>query len=104
VTEETEAFDYLDGNAAAGPLSEFFTVDIVCALGRCASCGRTAALATARLYPTTSGLLLRCPECTEILLRLVDDDETVRLDLHGLSFVELARDADGSQPNPPPPV
>ena len=62
------------------------------ARGRCAHCGRTDALATARLYPNSHGLLLRCPGCTEILLRLVDTGDTVCLDLQGLSFVELRRD------------
>ncbi|PXA68897.1 hypothetical protein CTB96_16050 [Cryobacterium arcticum] len=86
--------DYLDGNAAAGPLSEFFTVDVTDATGRCAHCGRTAALATARLYPNSHGLLLRCPGCTEILLRLVDTGDSVCLDLHGMSFVQLRRPND----------
>jgi len=81
---------YLDGNAAAGPLSEVFAVDVTNATGRCAHCGRTAALATARLYPNSHGLLLRCPGCTGILLRLVDTGTKVRLDLQGMSFVELA--------------
>ncbi|TFC04534.1 hypothetical protein E3O42_04985 [Cryobacterium adonitolivorans] len=83
--------DYLDGNAAAGPLSEFFAIDVVSARGRCAHCGRTDALATARVYPNSHGLLLRCPGCTEILLRLVDAGDRVCLDLQGLSFVELRR-------------
>jgi hypothetical protein len=103
VTDSAD-LDYLDGNAAAGPLSEFFAVDVVSARGRCAHCGRTAALATARLYPSSHGLLLRCPGCTEILLRLVDSGDSVCLDLHGLSFVELHRDEGGSQPNPQPPA
>lgn len=83
---------YLDGNAAAGPLSEFFAIDVTTARGRCLHCGRTDALATAQLYPNSHGLLLRCPGCTEILLRIVDTGDTVCLDLHGLSFVELRRD------------
>ena len=97
MTGDPGDLDYLDGNAAAGPLSEFFAVDVVSARGRCASCGRTAALATARLYPSSHGLLLRCPGCTEILLRLVDTGDRVCLDLHGLSFVELTRNERGSQ-------
>jgi hypothetical protein len=96
--------DYLDGNAAAGPLSEFFAVDIVSSRGRCDACGRIAALATARMYPNSHGLLLRCPGCTEILLRLVDSGDRVLLDLHGMSFVELTRTDTGSQQNPPPPA
>ena len=91
-TPPNPGLDYLDGNAAAGPLSEFFAIDVTSAHGRCAHCGRTDALATARLYPNSHGLLLRCPGCTEILLRLVDTGDTVCLDLQGLSFVELRRD------------
>ena len=100
MTGDAEGLGYLDGNAAAGPLSEFFAVDVVSALGRCAHCGRTAALATARLYPNSHGLLLRCPGCTEILLRLVDTGDSVCLDLHGMSFVELHRTEGGSQQKP----
>jgi hypothetical protein len=96
--------DYLDGNAAAGPLSEFFAVDVVSSRGRCDSCGRIAALATARMYPNSDGLLLRCPGCTEILLRLVDSGDSVLLDLHGLSFMELTRTENGSQQNLHPPA
>jgi hypothetical protein len=99
-----DGLDYLDGNAAAGPLSEIFAVDVVSSRGCCAACGRTAALATARMYPNAHGLLLRCPGCTEILLRLVDTGDGVRLDLHGMSFVELERERTGSQQNPHPPA
>lgn len=83
--------DYLDGNTAAGPLSEFFTFDVTTATARCGHCGRTGALATARLYPSSHGLLLRCPGCTEILLRLVDTGGSVYLDLHGMSVLQVAR-------------
>ena len=92
----TQDLDYLDGNTAAGPLSEFFTFDVTTATARCAHCGRTGALATARLYPSSHGLLLRCPGCTEILLRLVDTGGSVCLDLHGMSIVQVRRD------RPPP--
>ncbi|ASD22716.1 MULTISPECIES: DUF6510 family protein [Cryobacterium] len=91
MTDNLDDLDYLDGNAAAGPLSEFFAIDVVSARGRCASCGRIDALATARLYPNSHGLLLRCPGCAEILMRLVDTGDSVCLDLHGLSFIELRR-------------
>ncbi|WEO76256.1 DUF6510 family protein [Cryobacterium sp. SO2] len=94
--------DYLDGNAAAGPLSEVFAVDVTVASGRCAHCGRTGELATARVYPNSHGLLLRCPGCAEILLRLVDTGHSLAVDLHGMSYLELQRDAPGSQQKPSP--
>ena len=82
---------YLDGNAAAGPLSEVFVADVTSAVGRCAHCGRTAAMATARCYPSSHGLLLSCPGCSGVLLRLVETDGQLRLDLRGVSFLTLAR-------------
>lgn len=82
---------YVDGNAAAGPLSEVFVGDVTSAVGRCAHCGRTAAMATARCYPHSHGLLLCCPGCSGILLRLVETDGQLRLDLHGVSFLTLTR-------------
>ncbi|QYF72209.1 DUF6510 family protein [Cryobacterium sp. PAMC25264] len=82
---------YLDGNAAAGALSEVFVGDITTALGRCAHCGRTGAMATTRCYLDPHGLVLRCPGCAEVLLRLVEGDGQLRLDLRGVSFLTLTR-------------
>lgn len=104
MTGDPDRYDYLDGNAAAGPLSEIFAADVLSARGRCAACGRTDAMATARLQPHSHGLLLRCPGCAAILLRLVDTGHSVCLDLHGLSFLELRRQPNGSQQNPPQPT
>ena len=63
-------YDYLDGNAAAGELSEVFDVDITTAAGRCAKCGTTKSLAEARLYMRGPGLVARCSACEHVLLRL----------------------------------
>ena len=80
---------YLDGNAAAGALSEIFTFDVTMARGRCEQCGAVAALATARWYPDSHGLVLRCSLCEGVLLRLVDHDDRSWVDLRGLSFLEF---------------
>jgi hypothetical protein len=39
-----------DGNALAGPLQEVLRVDFTTAVGRCTACGRTAAMAEARVF------------------------------------------------------
>ena len=39
--------DYLDGNAAAGELSNIFAIDITAAEGQCAHCGATKHFADA---------------------------------------------------------
>jgi hypothetical protein len=35
----SHAYDYLDGNAAAGELTKIFSVDVTVAEGQCAPCG-----------------------------------------------------------------
>jgi Family of unknown function (DUF6510) len=82
-------YDYLDGNAAAGELSKVFSVDITTAAGRCAECGRTKCLAEAHLYMHGPGLVARCPACEHVLLRLVNVDEHVFLDVRGMIYLRL---------------
>lgn len=79
----------LDGNAAAGELREIFAVDVTVATGQCASCGRTARLAQARVYTQAPGLVARCTHCGHILLRLVKGPQRTWLDLRGLTYVML---------------
>ena len=42
--------NYLDGNAAAGELSQIFAMDITSAEGQCANCGEMRRFAEAHLY------------------------------------------------------
>ena len=81
--------DYLDGNAAAGELSNIFTMDVTAALGQCAHCGATKRFAEAHLYMKGPGLVARCSVCQHVLLRLVDARERVFLDLRGMTRLTL---------------
>jgi hypothetical protein len=90
-TDSHETGDrYLDGNAAAGALREIFAVDLTAAIGRCAGCGRTGALARARLYGPDPGLVLRCVGCEAVLLRVVTTTGRAWLDLRGLAMLQVA--------------
>lgn len=80
----------LDGNAAAGPLREIFAVELTAAIGRCAGCGRTGALAEARCYGPAPGIVLRCAGCDGVLLRLVTTADRAWLDMRGLVALQLA--------------
>jgi len=82
-------YDYLDGNAAAGELSKVFAVDITTAAGRCAGCGTTGRMAEAHLYMHAPGLVVRCPACEHVLLRLVNVGEQMFLDVRGMAYLRL---------------
>lgn len=82
-------YDYLDGNAAAGEFSKVFAVDITTAAGRCAQCGTTKCLAEAHVYLHGPGLVARCCACEHVLLRLVNVDGHVFLDIRGMVYLRL---------------
>ena len=77
----------LDGNAAAGLLSELFTPEATAAEVRCASCGRTATVGTAEVYADAPGMVLRCPGCDEVLMRLARIRGRLVADLRGVGML-----------------
>ena len=83
----------LDGNAAGGTLGEIFALEITAARGTCASCGATAEVGAVVAYAHAPGTVLRCPQCTAVLLRVVRGPERLWLDASGLSCLELRPDA-----------
>ena len=80
---------YLDGNAAAGALSEVFAMDVTAAITRCDRCGQTAVFAESRLYVDAPGLVARCSGCDAVLLRVVSTPNDTYLDLRGLTYLRV---------------
>jgi len=81
--------NYLDGNAAAGELSRIFAMDITCAEGQCANCGSKRRFAEAHLYVQCPGLVARCALCGHVLLRFVNTQQRIFLDLRGMTYLTL---------------
>ena len=79
----------LDGNAAAGQLRTIFAVDVTAATGQCAGCGRTAPLGAAQSYQQAPGIVLRCPGCDAVLLRVVAGPDRTWLDGRGLAYLQF---------------
>jgi hypothetical protein len=78
----------LDGNALAGTLSQVFVADMTTARVTCARCAQVQSFGTARLY-RGAGDVLRCSECSGVLLRLVMAPDHIFLEMTGMRCVEL---------------
>jgi Zn finger protein HypA/HybF involved in hydrogenase expression len=78
----------LDGNAAAGTLQQVFAVEVTTAVGTCASCGATDAVGAVHVY-MAAGVVLRCPHCDSVLMRVVDSGTRMWVDFSGLRMLEV---------------
>ena len=74
----------LDGNAAAGLLSEVFTAEATSALVTCAACGATGGVGSVHVYRHAPGTVLRCPACSAVLMRFARIRGRLLADLHGV--------------------
>ena len=61
---------HLDGNAAAGILSELFAPDLTAALTTCAGCGADRAVGALMVYAHGMGTVVRCPSCDAVILSI----------------------------------
>jgi uncharacterized protein DUF6510 len=80
----------LDGNAAAGILSEIFVSDVTTALATCANCGANGALGTLVVYAHGMGTVIRCPQCDAVVLRIARTRSHLSLDMTGAKVVVMA--------------
>jgi hypothetical protein len=81
--------EHLDGNVLAGPLSELFRDDMTTATGRCANCGDVSVLAQALVYDAAPGWCVRCHTCGGVLMVLVWAGDRLRIDMRGVSALEV---------------
>jgi hypothetical protein len=81
--------EHLDGNAAAGELSEVFTLEATSATATCAGCGATGKIAAVHVYEGGPGTVLRCPECDTVLMRLVHARGEVRMEMRGVRLLRF---------------
>ena len=86
---DTTAARRLDGNAAGGMLAELFAVDMTTARSRCAACGKTSMLGSHHVYRDAPALVVRCPECTEVVLRIASREGRFLLDLRGAQLLTV---------------
>jgi hypothetical protein len=79
----------LDGNAAAGILSEVFVPDVTAARATCANCGATREMGALLVYASGMGMVIRCPSCDAVVLRIARPRKQLWLDLTGVKLVVI---------------
>jgi hypothetical protein len=73
----------LDGNAAAGILSEIFAPDLTAARATCNHCGTTGAVGALLVYAHGMGTVVRCPSCDAVVLGVARTPTRIWLDPSG---------------------
>ncbi|WP_418277080.1 DUF6510 family protein [Isoptericola jiangsuensis] len=79
----------LDGNAAAGPLSAVLTGDATLAVACCSGCGVAAVLATASVFRSAMGTVVRCSRCAGVLVVVVERPGGTVVSAHGCSWIRV---------------
>ena len=73
----------LDGNAVAGLLHDVFGTEMTTATGTCGNCGASAAVGAVHVF-RSAGVVLRCPRCDNVLVKIVERQTQICVDLRGL--------------------
>ena len=73
----------LDGNAAAGLLSELFAIDMTTARVTCGGCSSVSLVGEVNVYGGAMGTIFRCAHCDTAMIRLVHTKAGYWLDMHG---------------------
>jgi Family of unknown function (DUF6510) len=79
----------VDGNAVGGLLDEVFGREMTGSRCQCVHCGAVAMLGTLMAFTQAPGVVLRCPECEEVVLRMAKTADAVYLDIRGAVYVRL---------------
>lgn len=80
----------VDGNAAGGVLSEIFAPDVTIGRAKCAGCGTTRAVGALHVYSHGMGLVVRCPGCDGVVLRVARTPTHLWLDARGAVSIAIS--------------
>jgi hypothetical protein len=79
----------LDGNAAGGILREVFAREMTAAIATCRGCGMAAHVGALMNYGGEMGVILRCPICDTVMLRIVSTPGWFRVDASGMAVLMI---------------
>jgi len=81
---------WLDGNGVAGLLMEVFGAEVTAVLRTCGGCGTVAPVGAHRAY-LGAGVVLRCPGCADVAIRIARLPDRDVVLVRGSWSVELPR-------------
>jgi uncharacterized protein DUF6510 len=80
----------LDGNAAAGILSEVFAAEMTVATTTCATCRAVALVGQLPAYLSAPGAVVRCAACGAAQIRIVRGPDRAWVDLRGVQVLQVS--------------
>lgn len=80
-----------DGNAVAGLLNEIFSFEMTTSPTQCAHCGAEGEVGSLLAFLQGPGIVLRCPVCQNIIMRIVQTPDSCYLDLRGAIYLRLQK-------------
>ena len=81
----------VDGSGVGGLLASVFGSEMTAAPGQCAHCHTVSMVGTMRAYVRGPGVVLRCPACAEVVLRIVETPTATIVDVSGASYLRIVR-------------
>ena len=91
VTADINRALMLDGNAVAGLMYEVFGVEMTASPTECAHCGREGQMGTLLAFTQAPGIVLRCPACESVMIRIVQTPNAIYIDARGAVYLRLER-------------
>jgi predicted Zn-ribbon and HTH transcriptional regulator len=80
----------VDGNAVAGTLRSLFGREMTVAPARCAHCGTVSEIGALLAFTQHKpAVVLRCPACEKVVMRISPTPRGTFVDLRGASYVRL---------------
>lgn len=81
----------VDGSGVGGLLAEVFGAEMTAAPGQCAHCHTVSVVGTMRAYMRGPGVVLRCPACAEVMLRVARTPRGTMVDARGAAYLLIDR-------------
>jgi hypothetical protein len=79
----------LDGNAVAGVLAAAFGLEMTAVPGQCAHCHTVSVVGQLRAWTRAPGIVLRCPVCSGVVLRIVETPTAILVDTSGAAWLRF---------------